>query len=71
MDTDQDMIDRNTRWTLIGGLVICPSCLRGQPQSQAAMACQHQPCMRGWSCQIPATMGNTRDVLDSARGVGR
>lgn len=68
MDTDQGMIDWNTRWTMIGGLVICPSCLRGQPLSEAETAFQHEhDCEAGLSgYQQPWAM--LHDILDQARG---
>jgi hypothetical protein len=68
MDTDQVMIEWNTHWTLIGGLVICPSCLRGQPLSEAETAFQHEhDCKTGPSGDQKPWV-SLHDILDRVRG---
>lgn len=68
MDTDQEMIDWNTRWTLIGGLVICPSCLRGQPVSESDLPFRHEPECKARTDRDQQPWGSLHDILDRAQG---
>lgn len=68
MDTDQSMIDWNTCWTLIGGLVICPSCLRGQPLSDAETAFQHDATCKAETHGDQQPWAKLHDMLDQYRG---
>lgn len=68
MDTDQEMIDWNTRWTLIGGLVICPSCLRGQPLSEAETAFKHEQDCKAGTHGGQRAWAALHNLLDAQRG---
>lgn len=70
MDSNQRMIHWSAAWALVGGIVVCTGCMRGQPITQSGESftarprTRWQPCL-GQSC----TRFSIKNVADrSSKG---
>ena len=68
MNMDHAIILWSTRWTLVGGVVVCGQCLQGQGLSE-----DHRQFEHGSGCSNADEAGmhpwpDLHDILDAARG---
>lgn len=68
MDSNQRMIAWSSAWALVGGLVVCTGCMRGQSVSLCEDVFPHEPSCRaqGEVAQMP--WAELHRILDVERG---
>lgn len=68
MNTDHAIILWNTRWTLIGGVVVCGQCLQGQSLSENPQRFEHGPGCSNADESGSQPWSDLHDILDASRG---
>ena len=68
MDSNQRMIAWSSAWALVGGLVVCTGCMRGQAVSLCEDVFPHEPSCKAKGEVARMPWAELHRILDVERG---
>lgn len=68
MDGNQRMISWSSAWALVGGLVVCTGCMRGQSISLSEEVFPHEPACKAKNDVADMPWVELHQILDRERG---
>lgn len=68
MDSNQRMIAWSSAWALVGGLVVCTGCMRGQSVSLCEDVFPHEPGCKAKGEVAEMPWAELHQILDYERG---
>jgi hypothetical protein len=68
MDSNQQMIIWSAAWALIGGLVVCTGCMRGQSIIHSNLPFPHEPECKTKNDVAELPWAALHQILDDERG---
>jgi len=68
MDSNQRMIHWSAAWALVGGVVVCTGCMRGQPITQSGESIAHEDDCKAKDGVAAMPWAELHQILDQERG---